>query len=111
MRKTKYFITKNKIIWVLIPICMLLAASLACDLPASSGDGENIPATETMQALATMVAGTLEPVDGEGESSEAEEPEADDDAAAEASVRAGPVSTADRRQAAGDPMLIQCLSA
>jgi hypothetical protein len=71
---------------IILPLIVLLAASLACDLPASSGDEENLPATETMQALATIVAGTLEPVDGEGESSESEEPEAAEDSAAEASI-------------------------
>ena len=47
---------------VAISLVVLLAASLACDVPGTSSKVEgNLGATETMQALATSVAGTLEP--------------------------------------------------
>ncbi len=71
---------------IIISLVVLLIASLACDVPASSGYEENLPATETMQALATVVAGTLEPASGEGESSEAEEPEMAEEEAGEPSI-------------------------
>ncbi|MEJ2550629.1 MAG: hypothetical protein P8Z34_08095 [Anaerolineales bacterium] len=47
---------------VVISLVVLLAASLACDVPGTTSKvAGNLGATETMQALATSVAGTLEP--------------------------------------------------
>jgi hypothetical protein len=46
----------------ILPVLMIILASLACDLPVGvATQSENLGATETMQALATVVAGTLEP--------------------------------------------------
>ncbi len=56
------------------PLAALLIASLACDLPIGTAtQNEDLNATETMQALATRVAGTLEPdveSSGSGDSEE-----------------------------------------
>ncbi len=76
--------------WVRItlPFIVLLVAALACDVPGLSNNEnkeEDLNATETMQALATEVAGTLEPDDGKEASSEVEEAETDDEEAGEAS--------------------------
>jgi hypothetical protein len=71
----------------IVMLTALLVASLGCDLPVeSSRQGGNFEATLTMQALATQVAGTLEPgmeIGGGGDSgddsvegSEAESPQA-----------------------------------
>ncbi len=59
-----------------ISLIVLLAASLACDVPGTTSKmAVNLGATETMQALATVVAGTLEPASmGEEASSESAPP-------------------------------------
>jgi hypothetical protein len=82
----------KRIKWVGIslPLIVLLVASLACDVPGSSDTDENLEATATMKALATEVAGTLDPAGEDGEdSSEADAQDAQDaqeDNAAEPSV-------------------------
>lgn len=69
-----------------LPIVMLLISSLACDVSSQTTSGEtDLGATETMQALATIVAGTLEPGADE-ESSAAEEPESSEDEPSEPSA-------------------------
>ena len=72
---------KSKMLYrAILPVVTLLVSSLACDVPGVATDeGENVSATETMYALATIVAGTLEPTGGEGETSSAEEPESSED--------------------------------
>jgi hypothetical protein len=52
----------------LLTILSLVLASLACDLPiGATTQSESHSATETMQALATQVAGTLQPPTDSGE--------------------------------------------
>ncbi len=63
-----------------VVLAALLITSLACDLPVEfSAQGENLGATQTLQALATQVAGTQE---SKAESAD-EKPSADEPAAAE----------------------------
>ncbi len=87
---------------IVISLVVLLIASLACDVPGPSSVAEENPgATETMQALATIVAGTLEPAGGEEESSEAVEPEAAKEEDAEPST----TPTASATPTLGAPMV------
>jgi hypothetical protein len=63
-----------RIIHLVIVLLALLAASLACDLPSGTvTQDENSSATETMRALATRVAGTLEPDVESGGSGDSED--------------------------------------
>ena len=73
--------SNKKTVHVATMLIALLVASLACDLPVEfAAQGENLGATETMQALATRVAGTLAPAGGAEESSgDAESDSAEDD--------------------------------
>jgi hypothetical protein len=66
-------------LYYLLPILVLILASLACDLPIGAATPhENISATETMRVLATRVAGTLEPQEESGgDASSGEIPEAE----------------------------------
>ena len=58
---------RSRLVQIAVPLVTLLVATLACDLPVSSSSGgEALGATETMQALATRVAGTLAPEQGDG---------------------------------------------
>ena len=80
-------------IHVAATLIALLVASLACDLPVEfAAQGENLGSTETMQALATRVAGTLAPAGGAEESSGDVESEAAEDESSESS--ATPTSSA-----------------
>jgi hypothetical protein len=88
---------------VAISLVMLLAASLACDVPGTSSKVEgNLGATETMQALATVVAGTLQPMAaGEDESSESEPQQVSEDESSETSA----TPTASATPTLGPPMV------
>ncbi len=88
---------------VVISLVMLLSACLACDVPGTSSKVEgNLAATETMQALATVVAGTLEPASaGEEESSESEPPGTSEDEPSESSA----TPTASATPTLGAPMV------
>ncbi len=74
MHFKRCLVAGRKIILVFVPVCMLLAASMACDVPGTASKVEgDLGATETMHALATVVAGTLEPMAAGGDESPASE--------------------------------------